>query len=317
MRKEDCSNQEQWVLDFLAEGKIADLKQKFGEEEGKCYLRAIFLEGLLTDEIQDFKPKRQGIRIVHAKISEALDLENAEVVHNVDLDSCIFEDKVTFLDARFQRHLSLINSEFCHEAIFHRLTVSGNLFLRSTIFKGTVNFGWTDIGGNLAADAAQFGEEQKGLKVDFNGLKVGSHAIFQGAQFHGPADFMVSRIEGSLHLAPFENGKTIIHTRFFYAALFRGAQIGGELRAQQTEFLCKDQDVDFNNIVVGGNVSFRGARFHGQVNFGGADIHGQLNGQQAEFLSETHKSNFNSLRVGKYFLFTRCPISWSRGFYHY
>ena len=74
MRRDECSEQEQWVLEQLELGKIADLKSRFGITK-KRRLGARFLEALFTDDItmaRKFTPKRKGIRIAQAVIVEAI-----------------------------------------------------------------------------------------------------------------------------------------------------------------------------------------------------------------------------------------------------
>jgi hypothetical protein len=51
-----------------------------------------------------------------------------------------------------------------------------------------------DIGGQFNALGARF--ESKDQLANFNGLKVGQHAIFQGAIFSGPVIFASADIAG-------------------------------------------------------------------------------------------------------------------------
>ena len=266
MRRQDCTPQEQWVLEQLEQGGIADLNQKFGEAEEKRRLRAPFLEALLTDDIENFKPRRQGIRIAWAVIPEDLDLANAEVAHIVVLRGLVFKRKVVCRDARFKRHLILNGCRFLQAADFDGVQVAGNVFCRKAVFQGPVDFGDADIGGKFRAVRAQFNRETK--NANFNGLKVGQDAFFDKAVFQGPVDF-------------------------------GGADIGGQFRAVRAQFNRETAKANFNRLKVGKDAFFREAVFRGQVDFGGADIGGKFSAEGAQFNRETAKANFNRLKVGQ------------------
>ena len=98
MKRDECSPQEQWVLERLEQGEIADLKEKFGEAGEDRRLSARFLEDLFTNEIEDFKPKRQSIRIAHTVVDDPMYLNGAEIFSTVDLYSSLFKQDVTFQD---------------------------------------------------------------------------------------------------------------------------------------------------------------------------------------------------------------------------
>ncbi len=75
--------QEHVVLKQVASGEIADLEQAFpSAEAGRC-LQVRFLVELLTGVLPGVRIHRRGVRIRHAVIEKALDLENAEVAVDV------------------------------------------------------------------------------------------------------------------------------------------------------------------------------------------------------------------------------------------
>jgi hypothetical protein len=115
MRRDECTEQERWVLEQVEKGEVADLKKQFSKAEEKRCLRATFLEALLTDEIKDFKLERLGIQIAAAVITETINLFNAEIKHIVGLFRCVFQENVSFRDNIFKMHLSLNGSHFGKE----------------------------------------------------------------------------------------------------------------------------------------------------------------------------------------------------------
>lgn len=302
MGKKDLTPQEQWVLDQLEKGEIADLKKQFGEEEENRGLRAKFIEALLTDEIEGFKPHRRGINIAHALISDPMDLEHVEVPYNVGLVDFIFREKVNLMDALFKKHLNLNRTQFSKTADFHRIKVNQSLFCRNTRFQGRLDLGSANIGGEFSASGAQLGEVGKNHLISFNSISVGESAVFKGASFQGPVDFRLSKVKKSLYLDQLKTGDGSKATTFHGLVDFGGARIDIEFNANGAQFGEKDKDhrANFNGMKVGENTFFKGAVFKGEVNFTGADIGGQFNAQGAQFQGkgQGNRVTFNSMKVG-------------------
>lgn len=100
MKRQDCSPQEEWVLQQLERRELADLKSKFGEEEEPRRLGAAFLVALLTDDIQGCRPHRQGIRIAQQIVAEPLALENVELPLIAGFVHFTFKKDVNLRDGR-------------------------------------------------------------------------------------------------------------------------------------------------------------------------------------------------------------------------
>jgi len=313
MKRDECTPQEEWVLAQLEEGKWAHLRIYANGEQDKCRLTAAFLEALLTDGIEDFKPHRKGLRITGAVVAQALDLENAEVAHIVFLDNFKFEKEVNCRDVRFARHLGLNNCQFSQKADFQRVHVQGNVFLRNAVFQGPLDFCGDDIGGQFNADGAQFQSEKE--KADFNGLKVGRDAVFSGTVFQGPLDFRGADIgrqfnaEGAQFQSEKEkanfNGLKVGRDAVFRGTVFQGpldfvsADIGEQFNAEGAQFQSEKEKADFNGLKVGQDAFFDDAIFQGPVDFVSADIGRQFSAEGAQFRSEKEKANFNGLKVGR------------------
>jgi hypothetical protein len=268
----DLTAQEEYVLDQVKAGELADLKEQFGEAEENRRLRARFLEELLTGGLEGFKVHQRGIFIAHGLVAEALDLANAEIAPIVSLDNCLFQEEAIFRDARFQRHLDLNNSRFQKKADFHRVEVKLGLLCLGAIFQGGVNFSYTVIFGQFNADGAQFQGQGPDNKANFNAMKLGQHAFFDNAVFLGPVNF------GS-------------------------ADIGGQFNADGVQFHGQgpDNEVIFNAMKVGQSAFFRNSKFRGPVNFVNANI-GRLfiaNGAHFQGQGADNEANFNGMKVGQ------------------
>jgi uncharacterized protein YjbI with pentapeptide repeats len=257
--------QEKWVLERVAAGEVADLKEKFGPEDKGRQLRARFLEALLTDALPGFKAHRGGIYLAHAIVTEPLALEFAAVDHAIFFINCRFQDLVNCGGCYFKKSLTVKQSVFAGPANFYRLKVGVDAFFGDTIFEGPANFGGAFIEGQFTLSGARF--TARDSEANFNGLSVGQSATFKNAAFAGHLDLT-------------------------------GARIGGEFNLAGARFQGKDRKALFSGLKVGQSASLLNAVFEGYVDFGGADISGEFFADQARFLSPEQKVSFNGLKVG-------------------
>jgi hypothetical protein len=314
----DLTAQEEYVLDQVQAGEIADLKARFGEAEENRRLRGRFLEELLSGGFAGFKVHRRGIRLAHGVVAENLDLENAEIDQIVRLFNCLFKERANFRDARFQRHLFLNECQFSKQGIFHRIKVEINLFCRNAVFQGRVDFVGADIGGQFNALGAQFQGKGKENEANFNHMKVGQSAFFRKAVFQEPVDFRGADIERQFNADGVQfqgqgpdnevnfNAMKVGAEAFFIEAVlqgpvnFGGADIGGQFNAQRAQFQGQgpDNEVNFNAMKVGADAFFSEVVFQGPVDFVGADIGGQFDAREAKFENEDGTALFNGMKVG-------------------
>ena len=177
------SQAEQWVLARLHAGEIADLGERFLDEDDRV-LSAKFIEGLLVNSAEYRGVPRHGVRIRNATVLEAVDLINAVIPHEVWLEECQFHGSVILSKSHFERDLALPNSVFLSRADFSRIKVDGSANIDGVEFQDWVSFAEADISGSLSAkERALFGDEL--LAAWFNGLRVGKDAYFDGAIFPG------------------------------------------------------------------------------------------------------------------------------------
>lgn len=301
MKRDECSPQEQWVLERLEQGQIADLRKQYGEVEEKRRISAKFLEALLTDKIAldsgNFTPHRRGIFIIHAVVGESLDLTNAAVAHIVCFIGCIFKRKVICRDARYARHLVLDGCHFLHNADFHRVKVEFDLFCRGAVFQKVVNFGGVYTGGQFSTTGAKFNSPDQ--EANFNSLKVGQDASFSKVVFQGPVNFIGADIGRQFNAlgAHFSSANQIANfssLKVGQTAFFQGAQFHGPV---DFSFIKVQEHFDLKSLKNNGSV--KATIFEDSVDFSWADIGGQFNAKGVQFLSQEKEANFNSLRVGQ------------------
>jgi hypothetical protein len=324
---EPLSELEQFVLEQIEKGRIANLKEKVGEEDDKRQIRAKFLEELLTGNFDEIKVHRRGVRVSHAIIIGGLDIENAEVLYSFSIMDSNFLSGTSFRDAYFKKHLLLNRTHFIENVDFHRFKVERGIFCRGTIFEKAVNFGAVDIGRQFIAEGARFNSKE--YEANFNGMKVGQSAFFGNTVFSGPVDFGSADIRGQFNAigAQFEgqgvknganfNAMKVGKSAFFRNTVFSGpvdfgsADIGGQFNAVGAQFQGQgvENRANFNGMKVGQSAFFDNAVFSGLVNFVNANINRQFSANKAKFQSKDEEANFNSMKVGQSAYFDRAAFN--------
>jgi uncharacterized protein YjbI with pentapeptide repeats len=232
---------EEWVFAQVTAGKAgkeADLVKQFPAEKDRK-LSAHFLEELLTGTLPGVKLHRNGVRILGATIDESIDLENAQILCEVRLKHCQFNENVTFDRVSFAGNVSFSDSAFRADASFNSMKVGGDAFFRNAVFEGPVDFVGAHIASAFEASGAQFQDKKKG--TNFNSMKVEGYALFNDAVFEGPVDFV-------------------------------GADIASAFQAMSAKFQNKKETADFKGMKVRGYAFFNGAVFEGPVDFRYADF---------------------------------------------
>ena len=158
------SRAESWVLSRIAEGALANLADRFPNEEDRV-LSSAFLQDLFSKDPKDLHVGRKGVQIGHAVVKDEVDLGFTDVPYDVALFAFRFERKVNFSFSDFRKNVSLWK----------------------TTFAGPVLFQSTNINGTLRASETHFTDQNSG--VSFLSMKVGDLAVFDGATFDGPAVF--------------------------------------------------------------------------------------------------------------------------------
>lgn len=194
------TDQEQFVIDQVSKGELADLVLEFGVNTKIRQLRSHFLEKLLTKGFDNIKVHRIGIRIKNAAFLESLDLENAIISYFVSLTYCIFVRKVKLLDTHFEKSLSVTGSIFLKEAYFHRVKVEMSFFIKKAIFEQSINLGGGFIGRNLEARDTCFNG-----KAIFNSMKVGQSVDFINSKFKDFVDLVYIKASNMFILGTKDN----------------------------------------------------------------------------------------------------------------
>jgi uncharacterized protein YjbI with pentapeptide repeats len=302
---------EAWVLEQVVAGRVADLRERFGEDEGRRTLRGRFVEALLTDEFPGFRPPRGGIYLLHAVIPDIVSLQYATVEHAVFLEGCQFRGVVNCSGSHFKKTLDMKQAVFSQPADFHHLKVDLDAYFREAVFTGPADFGAARIEGNLVLENARFtGKDQE---ANFNSLKAGGSLSLKNAVFEGGVDLTGARLGAELNAlgARFVNpekkvslsGVKVGQVACFDQAQFKGrvlladAEISGTLSVVGARFESSGQEVLLTGLKVGAGALFGGTVFKGPANFGYGSIMGGLYVDGARFENKEHPPQFFGLKA--------------------
>ncbi len=331
--------QEEWVLDQVKAGEVADLVNRyrvrealkdqyglvmgkieglsdlserlekadpprwtdFGAEWGpRLTIRAAFLKQLLADGFDGFKVHCHGVKVKNAIITGPLDLRAAVVPHDVVLSSCIFEESVNLRDSNFKKNLQLLNSIVKKDADFLGFTVNLCGYFNDSRFLDRVSFKRAHIGEEFSFMGTKCQSDSK--EILFKSMYVGKDAHFENAELHGPVDFCMAQIDGELE---------INQAHFWKEAEFDSLKVAYTLRCNKTIF---EKDVTFLIMKVGNYADFKETQFHGKAWFGGAEIAKDLRASQSQFLSSSSENyaSFFRTKVGQEAIFEgarfNCPV---------
>jgi len=302
---------ETWVLKQVRSGQLADLKERFPDNESDRVLSADFLESLLTTSFKDMKPQCQVIQIKHAVIVEPLNLGETHIPCYIYLTNCSFQNVLSFSGAVFQKGVSFEGSSFS-KAHFDVMEVKDSAIFSRTIFNGLVSFKGAEIGRQFNAEEAKFTNAKE--KVSFDSMKTGHSAIFRKAIFDGGVNFAAMEIGNQLKVdgARFTNTEEEVYfngTKAESGAFFRkvvfmgpvgfnGMDVRDRFFADEAKFVNPEQKVGFELLRVHGTMSICKAVFEGSANFSNMEVDGQFGAEEARFNNDKQLVSFNGMRTG-------------------
>ncbi len=193
------------LIEAAARGGIADFRtgdkdeddpanaENWGKERN---LRAEVIFALLVEGRADWPVHPQGIQVVGAEITGALDLSDAELVFPLTLVRCRLISRVVLFGCR-AKSLDFSGSQFLRIS-GDSLTVTGNFHMRMTFLgEGEVRLLGATIGGNLDCSGATF-ESEGALALNADSLNVTGNVFLNGCTVKGEVNFMGATVGGDL-----------------------------------------------------------------------------------------------------------------------
>lgn len=284
--------QEAWIWERVLAGEVADLEQRYGGTLEPRRVSEGFLLDVLT--IPDFAEAvpHHGVRIIGAWFPEPLDLSDIVFRHQLWLERCRFDGKVSFRTVRLESHLSLEGSTFKGEVDLAGAKVDGQISALGATFEGSLDMSGLVAGQHLflRSDKDISRTTFKG-EVNLTATKVGGHLDARGAAF-----------EARLHMEGLMVGQNLLlhsdkdsgRTTFEGEVVLLGARIEGQLAALGATF---EGNLDMNGLAVGGDLFLSGgATFNGEVVLIAARVGGQLDASGATFEA---RLNLDGVAVGQ------------------
>jgi uncharacterized protein YjbI with pentapeptide repeats len=192
MSELELNSAENYVLEQVEKGKVANLQERFPEEER--ILKAQFLKRLITEQLPDLRVTKNGIIIYGARIKEKLVLRDAKIPFPVWLVSCIFDKDIDFIKTTFLERADFSGAEFSGEASFSEAKFSGEANFSVAEFSGEASFFNAEFPGEADFSRAKFSG-----KADFFGAEFSGRTNFHRAKFSEMADFVIAKFSGKAY----------------------------------------------------------------------------------------------------------------------
>jgi hypothetical protein len=236
---------EVWVWIQICGGKIADLNRLLGDTldprsvEGWTEARKLspaFLDTILLHDPWRTAIPRQGVRIAGAWFVEPVDLEEADIAHELWLNRSRFTADVNFRGLRTRSLMSLNGS----------------------VIAGTLDMSGADVGEDLLMHGgAKFAD------VILHGARIGAQFNMDSAKVTGKLNMDSANIGGDLYMRWAEFAMVIGH----------GAQTGGQIDMDGAKIT---DTLNVVGASIGGDLFMsEGAEFE-EVILRGVHIRGQL-----------------------------------------
>ncbi len=161
---------EQYILDQLAIGNVADLAKRFGNDRADRIIRPWFIRALLAGQISGIRCPENIVIINSAIITKALNLSFIDSSYTIKLSNCRFNEKVIINNSHFHNVISFEGSSFYDDVYCESVKADKSIFLTNCIFYKSATLHSSFIGGYLNADETQF--TKKGGIVNFSNLKI-------------------------------------------------------------------------------------------------------------------------------------------------
>jgi hypothetical protein len=259
--------QEKYVWQQVCVGNPAVFApEKSGAPSDSHVLSSGFLETILLKDKYRQALTRFGVEIVGARFTEQIDLQQAELEHNLFLVQCVLEKGANFMGLRSAHTLLLGNSTVSASLDMTELQV-GYLFIKNAALTD-VNLGDAHVDDRLYLTGSSIAG-----RLDMGGLHVGGDLFISGSKFAGQLNMNAFRVRGHLSM----------DKAAFTDVELSAADVGGQLILDGSTvtgqlnmpLLHVEGDLHMNNVNAS-KVTLNGAHVGGALALVGSKIAGQL-----------------------------------------
>ena len=295
-----------WIRSQVTNGEVADLERLTGQMELlRPELRQIsgqFLQELLTATTGIHL---HGVRIAGAVITDKLDLRNATIPNDTQLERCWFKGEVDLSGSHFQKGLALLGCRFEHGVVGKSLQVDWSVDLSSSLV-----FSAGTLPG-MILKAGEFPPENLRDLFAANGVALGTNIMLRADT--RPGAWLVPDSEGASYtvLQSDPGWVTVYRQTLFVDKLdWSGATVEKKFVAWLAQF---NQAVNLDGLKAGGTVWLSDSTFRGSLSLGYARVEDEFIARNVWFLNPDATVNFYGARVGGEVDFTSarfgCPAN--------
>ena len=245
-------------------GGDLDPKNSSGLPDNRI-LTSLFLETILLHDNYRTALTRRGVRIIGARFTEIVDLENAELGHDLWLDRSALEKGANFSAARATHRITIDGSKVSGPLYLNEIQVGRDLTMHNGSELADVDVSYSQIGGKL-----DFSGSQVNGKLNMEGIEVAGHLVMNNNARFTEVNISSGHVRGVLSLW----GSKVTGTLNML-----GLQIDGMLSAEGSQF----GDVTLWLARVGGLVRLTGSKITGKLDMQGIQIARPLHMSQGEF----------------------------------
>jgi hypothetical protein len=272
-------------------GGDLDPKKPEGLPESRV-LTSAFLETILLKDKYRRVLTRRGVRIIGARFTESVDLENAQLGHELWLQRCLLEKGADFNGLSSTRDIVLDGSKVADTLDLGGFSGDRDVYMSSAAEFAKVTLVRARIGGTLDLAGAKVTD-----KLDMDGIQIGQNLFMRGgAQFAevvlrgghvgGQLSMIGSKFAGDLNMGQLRVDQSLYMrggAQFAKVELI-DAHIGSTLDLSgatatgllDLEGLTVDADLSMGDKSTFTDIDLKGAHIGATLDFGGAKVTGKL-----------------------------------------
>jgi len=305
------TRQEKFVWEHAGVGAVADLNAapEYGGDRDPTnpaewpqsrVLRPAFLRTILFEDLYRRTLTRRGVSIRGARFTEAVDLENAELEHPLELEYSLLEKGINLRRVRSKFPIGLRHSNVAGIFDMYELQLDADMDLQNGKFTDVglvrAHVRLLDLTGSRVTGNLDMTRLQVDQTLSMTDNAEFADAVLSGAHVGGDLDLRGAKVTGKLDMTRLQVDQTLSMTdnAEFADAVLSGAHVGGDLDLRGAKVTGKldmrglhvDQSVGMNDKAEFADVSLAVVRVGNSLSLSGSKV--------------TRTLDMDGLRVGAY-----------------
>ena len=221
-------------------------------------LRSSFLETILLKDKYRSALTRFGVRITGARFTETVDLENADLQHEVWLDRSLLEKGVDVMGMKTSRRLTFDESKIVGQIDAFEVQLDADLSMEGAELVGGIDLTRAHVGNGVNLEGAKI----VGL-LNMNTTDIGHNLLMDGEAQFKEIDLTAAHIGGQLSLRTSTVSDKLVMS---------GIAVDRELFADDAKF----NEIDLSGGHVAGSLSLSGTKINGALSLNTIDVRQNL-----------------------------------------